>query len=74
PEAYQRGAEVLGLDPEHVMMVASHPGDLRAAMTVGFRTAFVLPRHDEPGGNDDGDPDDFDVVATDFTDLADKIT
>ncbi|MDH3684529.1 MAG: haloacid dehalogenase type II, partial [Acidimicrobiia bacterium] len=55
PEAYQRGAEVLGFDPEHVMMVASHPGDLRAAMTVGFRTAFVLPRHDEPGGNDDGD-------------------
>jgi 2-haloacid dehalogenase len=64
---------VLGFAPEEVMMVASHPGDLRAAMAVGFRTAFVLPRHDEPGGNDDGNPEDFDVVADDFTDLADKI-
>lgn len=72
--AYRRGAEVLGFEPEQVMMVASHPGDLRAAMAAGFRTAFVLPRHDEPGGADDGDPDDFDVVATDFTDLADRLT
>lgn len=73
-EAYQRGADVLGLEPGEVMMVASHPGDLRAAMAVGFRSAFVLPRHDEPGGNDDGNPEDFDVVAKDFTELADLIT
>lgn len=73
PEAYQRGAELLGLRPEEVMMVASHPGDLRAAMAVGFRTAFVLPRHDEPGGNDDGNPEDFDLTAEDFTVLADKL-
>lgn len=73
-EAYLRGAEVLGLAPSEVMMTASHPGDLRAAMAVGFRTAFVLPRHDEPGGNDDGNPEDFDVVAKDFTELAQFIT
>ncbi len=71
--AYERGAELLGLVPSEVMMVASHPGDLRAAMAAGFRTAFVLPRHDEPGGNDDGNPEDFDVVAADFTDLVTKI-
>ncbi len=71
--AYERGAELLGLQPDQVMMVASHPGDLRAAMAVGFRTAFVLPRYDEPGGNDDGNPEDFDVVADDFTDLVAKI-
>ena len=74
PEAYQRGAELLDLEPHEIMMVASHPGDLRAAMAVGFRTAFVLPRHEEPGGNDDKNPDDFDILADDFTDLANKIT
>ena len=72
--AYLRGAELLGLEPEQVMMVASHPADLRAAMEVGFRSAFVLPRYDEPGGNDDGNPEDFDFVAADFTELADLIT
>lgn len=71
--AYLRGAELLGLHPQEVMMVASHPADLRASMEVGFRTAFVLPRYDEPGGNDDGNPEDFDVVANDFTALADMI-
>ncbi|MFT7600000.1 MAG: 2-haloacid dehalogenase [Acidimicrobiales bacterium] len=71
--AYERGAELLGRTPDEVMMVASHPGDLRAAMAVGFRTAFVLPRYDEPGGNDDGNPEDFDVVADDFADLVAKI-
>lgn len=73
PEAYQRGAELLGCEPDEVMMVASHPGDLRAAMAVGFRTAYVLPRHDEPGGFDDGNPYDFDVVVEDFTALADRL-
>ena len=72
-EAYLRGAELLGLEPHEVMMVASHPSDLRAAMEVGFRTAFVLARHDEPGGTDDGSPEDFDVVVPDFTALADEI-
>lgn len=72
--AYLRGAELLGLRPEQVMMVASHPADLRASMKAGFRTAFVLPRYDEPGGNDDGNAEDFDVVASDFTALADQIT
>jgi len=71
--AYRRGTELLGLKPEEVMMVASHPRDLRAAMAVGFRSAFVLPRHDEPGGNLDDHPEDFDIVASDFTELADKI-
>lgn len=74
PEAYRRGAELLRLEPHEVMMVASHPGDLRASMEVGYRTAFVAARHDEPGGTDDGNPEDFDVLADDFTDLADQLT
>lgn len=69
PPAYEAAARLLRLDPGQVMMVASHPGDLRAAMAVGFRTAFVTARHDEPGGTDDGNPEDFDVRAEDFTEL-----
>lgn len=73
PQAYQAAARVLRLDPGQMMMVASHPGDLRAAMDTGYRTAFVTARHDEPGGTDDGSPEDFDFLADDFTSLADQL-
>ncbi|HAJ76456.1 MAG TPA: haloacid dehalogenase type II, partial [Gammaproteobacteria bacterium] len=39
PEAYLTAADLLGLPPEQVMMVAAHPGDLRAAARTGLRTA-----------------------------------
>ena len=41
PEVYLRAAELLGLQPEQVMMVAAHNHDLLAARAVGFGTAFV---------------------------------
>ena len=41
PRVYLTAARLLGLDPGEVMMVASHPGDLAAARTVGLRSAFV---------------------------------
>ncbi len=72
-EAYLEGARRLGFAPAEVMMVASHPMDLRASMAAGFRTAYVLPRLDEPFGTDRGDPNDFDVRADDFTALADAL-
>lgn len=71
-EVYLKAADLLGLEPEQVMMVAAHPGDLRASAEVGFRTAFV-PRPLEAGPNVERDltPDpSFDLVATDFPDLA----
>ncbi len=74
-EAYEAGAKMLGLAPEQVMMVAAHPGDLRAAMVAGFRSAYV-PRPGERGEGNDGDlepQDDIDVNATDFPDLARQI-
>lgn len=74
-EAYQTAADLLGLQPHEVMMVAAHNGDLLAAQRVGFRTAFVL-RATEHGPNQatdlEADPS-VDVVATDFNDLADKL-
>ena len=57
------------------MMVAAHNDDLHAARERGMRTAFVL-RPTEYGPDQTGDlaPDgDWDVVARDFLDLADKL-
>ena len=53
-------------------MVAAHNGDLAAASGCGLRTAFV-PRPEEhgPRGSEDLKPARaWDVVATDFVDLA----
>ena len=72
PEVYLMAADLLGLAPEAVMMVAAHKPDLRAAQAVGFRTAYV-PRPLEFGPDvvPDTTPEpSFDLVATDFTDLA----
>ncbi|MCZ6681311.1 MAG: haloacid dehalogenase type II, partial [Candidatus Poribacteria bacterium] len=68
-------ADLLGLSPHEVMMVAAHPGDLRGAQAVGFKTGFV-PRPDEYGPRDNPDLEadmSFDVVASDFNDLASKL-
>ena len=74
-EVYLTAADLLGLQPEQVMMVAAHKGDLRAAKSVGFKAAFV-PRPLERGPNVKRDltPDpSFEVVAKDFVDLAEKL-
>jgi 2-haloacid dehalogenase len=73
-ETYLGAAEMLGCKPQEVMMVAAHPNDLRAAQKLGLRTAFV-PRPREHGDrNPDATTDtDFDVIATDFLDLAEKL-
>lgn len=74
-EAYLTAAELLGLRPAQVMMVAAHAGDLRAAGSVGFRTAFVSrPLEHGRGGRAEAVPEGaFDLVADDFVDLADKL-
>ena len=74
-EVYQTAADLLGLRPQQVMMVAAHKDDLYAARGVGFKTAFVLrPLEFGPEGKPDlaADPS-FDVIANDFIDLADKL-
>ncbi|MFT5366803.1 MAG: 2-haloacid dehalogenase [Candidatus Latescibacterota bacterium] len=75
PETYLTAAAFLSCEPQEVMMVAAHQGDLRAAAKVGMKTAFVM-RPFEHGREADVDltPDpDFDYVAQDFHDLADKL-
>lgn len=72
PETYLKAADLLGLPPEQVMMVAAHPGDLRAAARTGLRTAYVIrPLERGPGRPVDTNPaGEFDYTATDFLDLA----
>ncbi len=74
-EVYLMAADMLGLRPNEVMMVAAHLGDLRAAKAAGLRTAFVArPSEYGPGGKADLKPDaSCDVSAVDFVDLARKL-
>jgi 2-haloacid dehalogenase len=75
PEAYLRTSDLLGLEPNRCMMVAAHNDDLQAAGALGFRTAFVA-RPTEHGPKQTRDlcaEHAFDVVASDFLDLADRL-
>jgi 2-haloacid dehalogenase len=79
PEVYQGAARLLGVAPAELLMVAAHPSDLRGAARAGLRTALVH-RPLEHGPNPTGAPppdalpdDRFDVVASDFVDLARRL-
>lgn len=72
PEAYLGAAELLDLEPRECLMVAAHNGDLRAAASCGFRTAFVArPTEYGPDQREDlqADPG-VDLAASDMQDLA----
>lgn len=73
-EVYLKAADLLGLDPGEVMMVAAHKGDLRAAARAGLKTAFVPRPRERPNRTIDLSYEDaFDVNAADFLDLADQL-
>jgi 2-haloacid dehalogenase len=75
PEAYLKAAELLSVQPEQLLMVATHPGDLRAAANAGLRTAYV-DRPLERGPEREITPparDAFDFFAVDFPDLASQL-
>jgi 2-haloacid dehalogenase len=87
-EVYLGAVDLLGCKPSEVMMTAAHPDDLNAAKALGLRTGYV-PRPLERGPAHAGAPPGpmapgdaapaatsgtFDVVATDFIDLAAKLS
>jgi 2-haloacid dehalogenase len=75
PEAYLRTADILGLRPAEVCLVAAHNGDLQAARACGLGTAFVLRATEHgPGQTTDLAPSAaWDVIAADFLDLAERL-
>jgi 2-haloacid dehalogenase len=75
PEAYLGTADILGLHPSEICMVAAHNSDLAAARGCGLRTAFI-PRHTEhgPGQTTDLTPaDTWDHIADTIAALADQL-
>lgn len=72
PEAYQAACRLLRAQPHEVMMVAVHPPDLAAAQRAGLKTAYVAPKLEEMGSR--GDTSGFDIIASDYTDLARQLT
>lgn len=75
PETYLGTCAALGLEPAEVMMTAAHNKDLMAARGCGMKTGFVARPHEHgPGQKTDLKAEhDFDVVASDFVDLAAKM-
>ena len=75
PEAYLGAADLLSCQPSELMMVAAHPGDLKAAKACGLKTAFVpRPLENGPEKKEAGPTgEEFDVQARDFLELATKL-
>ncbi|AOY95984.1 haloacid dehalogenase, type II [Cupriavidus sp. USMAA2-4] len=74
PAVYLQTAEILGLAPAELCLVAAHNGDLAAARACGLSTAFVArPREHGPAQSTDlAAEQDWDVVAADFGELAQR--
>lgn len=75
PGAYLGTADILGIAPDELCLVAAHHSDLAAARAAGLKTAFVA-RPMEYGGAAAPDAhmaQDWDWSATDIADLASQI-
>jgi len=75
PEVYLLAPQLFDFKPEQVMMVAAHEHDLQSARKHGLRTAFVHRPVEHGPGKAAAMPnaEQYDVVATDFVDLAVKL-
>ncbi|MGW4386901.1 haloacid dehalogenase type II [Streptomyces sp. NPDC004685] len=69
PAVYQLAVTVSARPPERLLMVATHAWDLRAAQTLGLRTAYVT----RPVGDPPTATDQFDLCADGLDDLADQL-
>jgi 2-haloacid dehalogenase len=73
PEAYLTAAQLLGMEPGELMLVAAHPWDLEGARRAGLRTAFVdRPLEYGPGSAVRADPLADESVA-DLLELAERL-
>jgi 2-haloacid dehalogenase len=69
---YRGAADLLGVAPGELLMVAAHPSDLAAAQAAGLKTAYVdRPLERGRGGpRESAEGHRFDWTARDFLDLA----
>lgn len=73
PEVYRTAAQLVGVEPAELMMVAAHPWDLEGARNAGLRTAFVdRPLEYGPGSPAREDPAADESVA-DLLELAGRL-
>jgi 2-haloacid dehalogenase len=74
-EAYLGCADLLGVAPDELMLVAAHPSDLKAARAAGLKTGYVdRPLEHGPGREPHRvESGEFDFVAADFVDLAEQL-
>jgi 2-haloacid dehalogenase len=74
-QAYLGCADLLGVAPGELMLVAAHPGDLTAAHAAGLKTGYVdRPLEHGPGRKPHRvESGEFDVVAANFGDLAEQL-
>ncbi len=74
PASYLNACAMLGLAPGEVMLGAAHNSDLAAARRAGMLTGFVPRQELGSGQTEDRTPTAaWDVVASDFVDLAAKL-
>ncbi len=75
PETYLGACELLKLSPPEVMLVAAHNYDLKAAQSLGLKTAFVgRPTEYGPRQIKDFGPEgNWDFVARDMIELAEQL-
>ena len=75
PEAYDRAAAMLGLEPARCLMVAAHPYDLASAAGQGFRTAYVHRPLEQGPGRETERPatGTFDYSVDGFVELAEVL-
>ncbi|MGE0369062.1 MAG: haloacid dehalogenase type II [Candidatus Dadabacteria bacterium] len=74
-EVYLTAASLLGLRPGEIMMAAAHRDDLEAARSFGLGTAFISRplEFGLEGKPDTASEGEFDIVAENIIDLAEKL-
>lgn len=73
PEVYLTAARLLCLDPSELMMVAAHPGDLKAARRAGLRSAFIQRRLEYGPDSPAREDPDADQSVHDLEQLAERL-
>ncbi|GAB3692272.1 haloacid dehalogenase type II [Saccharopolyspora tripterygii] len=68
PSVYRRALELMRVEPDQALMVASHPWDLRAAAEQGMSAALIVREGVE--GSDAAEDDEFDLKAGSIAELA----